>query len=335
MKAKVSILMGLIVAIALTFVNESVMAQASVKNPSSSMSVEISIGRDAMILSPSETKSVYFIPANGVVRNVRLRYALGADIRASFTTDITTNGSTLVLPIEKPAPPKPETAESKNEVSTSGNSSGGSSSSSQDGEMQGFAPVIPEVSGTVAIDVFPLILCDSSGQSILVFDGDFYGVALNDGQQSKPITTKPGMISLKILYDADPVKTSTGKNIWQTPITGIVTQDQKYFVVRPAHLQNIQRSLSKVIFYNPTPFTMVCDDPTISIDPIAPNGRSKKIKLNQGFNNLSFSYINAQGVKVRAVFELVVSSGKPAVALQLNPLGQAYGVNQATSKKNR
>ncbi len=136
--------------------------------------------------------------------------------------------------------------------------------------------------------------------------------------------TGPGIISMKILYDADPPATSTGKNIWQCPVQGIITQNQQYFVLREGHLRNLQRDVTKVVFYNPTSYSMVPDG--LDIDPIPPNRRSKAVRLNQGFNNFSFVYINERGVKVLAVFELVVTRGTPVVSLNLDPRGNAYGV---------
>jgi len=190
--------------------------------------------------------------------------------------------------------------------------------------MPGFSPKIPEVSGVLEVKKFPLTLIDSTQKSILVFEGDFYGAALAPNERTEPIITGPGIISMKILYDADPPEVTTGKNLWQCPVQGIVTQGQEYFVLRENHLRNLQRDVAKVVFFNPTPYSMVPDG--LDIDPIPPNRRSKAVRLNQGFNNFSFVYINEAGVKVRAVFELVVTKGTPVVRLNLNPLGNAYGV---------
>lgn len=313
----------IIILLAVFFVALSLSAQPMVKNPSSGMSVELSYNGHQMILGPSETKAIWFLPPAGEAKNARLRYFVGEDIKSSFATNLTiVKGQELSLPLAAPERGRATTNDKQPEKSA--NKPAGQNTNANEGNMPGFTPKIPEVSGNVKMNQFPLILIDSADVSILVFDGDFYGAALAANQQTEPIMTGPGIITMKILYDADPPATSTGKNIWQKPLQGIVTQDQEYFVIRKEHLLNVQRDLTKVFFYNPTNFSMVPDG--LAVDPIPPHHRSKKVKLNQGFNNISFQYMNAQGVKVQAVFELVVTRGTPVVSLNLNPLGNAYGV---------
>jgi len=309
----------IIIVLAAFFVVLSLSAQPTVKNPSAGMSVELSYNGHQMIIGASESKAIWFLPPSGEAKNVRIRYFVGEDVKSAFAANLAiTKGQDVVLPLS--APERGTTTEA---VKTP-EKSGSQAPSSNDGNMPGFTPKIPEVSGTVSMEKFPLIMVDSADVSILVFDGDFYGAALAANQETAPIMTGPGIISMKILYDADPPATSTGKNLWQAPVQGIVTQKQKYFVLRKDHLKNIQKDVTKVVFYNPTNYSMVPDG--LAIDPIPPHRRSKKVKLNQGFNNFSFVYINSQGVKVRAVFELVVTRGIPMVSLNLNPLGNAYGV---------
>ncbi|HQO10828.1 MAG TPA: hypothetical protein PK086_00025 [bacterium] len=301
------------------FVAFSIKAQPTVKNPSNGMSVELSYNGRQMILRPAESKAIYFMPPSGEVRNVRLRYFVGKDIKTVFTTDLNiVSGQELVLPLSAP---EKTLAHSRADQQKQPNQIAGSSIGSS---MPGFSPKIPEVSGVLEAKKFPLILVDSTQKSILVFEGDFYGAALAPNEKTEPIITGPGIISMKILYDADPPASSSGRNLWQCPVQGIVTQGQEYFVLRENHLRNLQRDVAKVVFFNPTPYSMVPEG--LDIDPIPPNRRSNTVRLNQGFNNFSFVYINEAGVKVRAVFELVVTKGTPVVRLNLNPLGNAYGV---------
>jgi len=298
------------------FVAFSIKAQPTVKNPSNGMSVELSYNGRQMILRPAESKAIYFLPPSGEARNVRLRYFVGEDIKTVFTTNLNiVSGQELVLPLS--APERMRATVDKQSASQKDQSTTAST-------MPGFSPKIPEVSGVLEVKKFPLTLIDSTQKSILVFEGDFYGAALAPNERTEPIITGPGIISMKILYDADPPASSTGRNIWQCPVQSIITQGQEYFVLRESHLLNLQRDVAKVVFFNPTPYSMVPDG--LDIDPIPPNRRSKAVRLNQGFNNFSFVYINEAGVKVRAVFELVVTKGTPVVRLNLNPLGNAYGV---------
>ena len=314
----------IIFLLAAFFVALSLSAQPTVKNPSTGMSVELSYNGHQMILGPSESKAIWFLPASGEAKNARLRYFVGEDVKSAFAANLNiVKGQDVVLPLS--APERGRTNANKSQlVEKTSEKSGNQALNSNDGNMPGFTPKIPEVSGSVSMEKFPLIMIDSADVAVLVFDGDFYGAALAPNQETKPIMTGPGIISMKILYDADPPATSTGKNIWQAPVQGIVTQGQQYFVLRTEHLKNVQKDITKVVFYNPTNYSMVPDG--LAIDPIPPHRRSRKVKLNQGFNNFSFVYINAQGVKVRAVFELVVTRGTPMVSLNLNPLGNAYGV---------
>lgn len=314
----------IIFLLAAFFVALSLSAQPTVKNLSAGMSVELSYNGHQMLLGPSESKAIWFLPPSGEAKNVRLRYFIGDDIKSSFAVNLSiTKGQDVVLPLSAPERGRTNTDNNKPAVKTP-EKSGNQASSSSDENMPGFTPKIPEVSGTISMDQFPLIMVDSADVSILVFDGDFYGAALAANQETAPIMTGPGIISMKILYDADPPATSTGKNIWQCPVQGIVTQGQKYFVLRKDHLKNVQRDVTKVIFYNATPYTMVPYG--LNIDPIPPHHRSKSVRVNQGFNNIVFQYINGQGVKVQSVYELVVTRGTPMVSLNLNPLGNAYGV---------
>lgn len=302
----------IILILAVIFSATLLSAQPTVKNISPDKWVEVSTGNNQMIIAPQSEKTVWFLPASGQVE-LRLRYFVGEKVKSNFvfTANIVAD-KILILPEEpnKLSVPVPNTDNSVSNKST----------------VPGSIIQIPMVSGSVQPDVFPLTLVDSTKSAILVFDGAFYGAALASGQQTAPIQTKPGMISFKIIYDADPQAVSSGKNLWQTPVSGIVTQGQKTFVLRQTHLNNIQRNVTKVVFANTTGSTMVCDNPELNIEPISPNRRSRPVRLNQGFNNVSFSYINSQGVKVRAVYELAVSRGTPVISLNLNPLGNAYGV---------
>ncbi len=291
----------------------AVFGQPTVRNTSPDKWVEVSTGNNQMIIAPQSEKAVWFLPTSGQVE-IRLRYFVGEKVKSNFlyTANIVADKN-LVLP---------ETEPTKLSVPVSNTDNNASKLSA----VPGSTIQIPMVSGSVIPEIFPLTLVDSTKSTILVFDGAFYGAALAPGQQTSPIQTKPGMISFKILYDADPQLNSSGKNIWQTPVSGIVTQGQKSFILRQAHLNNIQRNVTKVVFFNTTGSTMVCDNAELNIEPISPNRRSRPVRLNQGFNNISFSYINSQGVKVRAVYELVVSRGTPVISLNLNPLGNAYGI---------
>lgn len=314
-----------IILLAAFFVALSLSAQPTVKNPSTGMSVELSYNGHQMILGPSESKAIWFLPASGEAKNARLRYFVGEDVKSAFAANLNiVKGQDVVLPLSAPERGRTNTNNSHQLVEKTSEKSGNQALNSNDGNMPGFTPKIPEVSGTLKVSQFPLILIDSTEKSILVFDGDFYNAALAPNQKTDPIMTGPGIISMKILYDADPPATSTGKNIWQCPVQGIITQNQQYFVLREGHLRNLQRDVTKVVFYNPTPYSMVPDG--LDIDPIPPNRRSKAVRLNQGFNNFSFVYINERGVKVLAVFELVVTRGTPVVSLNLDPRGNAYGV---------
>ena len=304
-----------IILLAAFFVALSLSAQPTVKNPSTGMSVELSYNGHQMIIVASESKAIWFLPASGEAKNVRLRYFVGEKVKTVFVTSLNiVNGQELVLPLGASERASAAVDKKEQAVPQKANSA----------VMPGFTPKIPEVSGTLKVSQFPLILIDSTEKSILVFDGDFYNAALAPRQKTDPIMTGPGIISMKILYDADPPATSTGKNIWQCPVQGIITQNQQYFVLREGHLRNLQRDVTKVVFYNPTSYSMVPDG--LDIDPIPPNRRSKAVRLNQGFNNFSFVYINERGVKVLAVFELVVTRGTPVVSLNLDPRGNAYGV---------
>lgn len=291
----------------------AVFGQPTVRNTSPDKWVEVSTGNNQMIIAPQSEKAVWFLPTSGQVE-IRLRYFVGEKVKSNFlyTANIVADKN-LVLPEKEPT---------KLSVPVSNTDNNASKLSA----VPGSTIQIPMVSGSVTPEIFPLTLVDSTKSAILVFDGAFYGAALAPGQQTASIQTKPGMISFKILYDADPQISSSGKNIWQTPVSGIVTQGQKNFVLRQTHLNNIQRNVTKVVFFNTTGSTMVCDNPELNIEPISPNRRSRPVRLNQGFNNISFSYINSQGVKVRAVYELVVSRGTPVISLNLNPLGNAYGI---------
>lgn len=281
-------------------------AQPMVKNLSTGFSVELTQGRHQMILLPTETKSIWFLPLSGEAKEIKLRYFVGNNVKSVVKTDLKIVGGQVV---ELPLQPVEETKVSS-----------GVSSSSNTGSLPEFTPKIPEVSGNLKVESFPLILIDSTDVSILVFEGDFYGASLTTNQQTEPIITGPGIISMKIIYDPN----NTGKNLWQIPIQGIITQGQKYFVIKRDHIKNVQRDITRVVFYNSTPYSMVPDG--LDIDPIPPHHRSRAIKLNQGFNNLSFTYLNSQGVKVRAVFETVITRGTPVVSLNPNPLGNAYGI---------
>ena len=300
----------------------AIFAQANVKNASPDKWVEISAGGDQqMLIEPNETKLVWFMPAGGEI-NLRLRYFIGSKVfeRFMYKAQIF-KGQTLVLP-EKFI--KPVSGVIKNAEKDKENKA----PVVQKTPTPGFAPIIPAVSGDITVQKFPLELVNGAESSFIVFEGDFYGASLSDGQKAGPIQTGPGIISFKILYDADPPDVSTGRNMWQAPISGIVTQGQKEFIVKKEHLNNLQRGKIKVVFFNPTKYVMVCENPNLDIDPIAPNDDSGKIILNQGFNNVSFTYMNEQGVKVLAVFELALAKRKSRVSLNLNPFGQAYGVEK-------
>jgi hypothetical protein len=312
MRKKIILLVGI-----LFLTGGAIFAQANLKNASPNKWVEVSAGRDQqMLIEPNETKLVWFIPAGGEI-DLQLRYFIGTKVFERFTYKAQIfKGQTFVLPEKyvKAGPvDKKNVKENKEPVV-------------QKTLTPGFAPVIPAVSGDITVQKFPLELINATGCSLIIFEGDFYGAALAEGGKAGPIQTDAGIISLKILYDADSPDVSTGKNIWQAPVSGIVTQGQKEFVLKKEHLNNLQRGKTKVVFFNPTRYTMVCDDPNLDIDPIVPNDHSSKVRLNQGFNNTSFSYYNEQGVKVSAVFELVVAKRTSRVSLNLNPLGQAYGV---------
>lgn len=300
------------------------MAQGRVKNPSNVNSMEISQrGGKVMLVQPGKEAVIWFLPEFGETsEKVLVRFFNNGRIVNSFTTHLTIprNGACLVS--ERGTEVRRNTETRKTQPKQQAAAS--SPQKQQAAVTPGFQPSIPEVTATATSTMFPLVLVDSTDYKILVFEGDFYGAALAPGQRTAPSMTKPGMINFKVLYDADPAESSTGKNIWQAPISGIVTQDESLFILRNAHLKNIQNNMTKVRFYNPTKYVMVSDNS--KIEPIAPGMMSPTIKLNTGFSNMSFQYTNESGVKVRAVFEIAVSNKTRVIFLNVNPLGSSYGV---------
>lgn len=281
-----------------------------------------------MLVQPGKEAVVWFLPKVGETgEKVLIRYFANGRVVNNFTTHLTlpTNGA-LVLP-ERGIEVRRSTPAAKKTQATP-RSSGVTPQKQQVAATPGFQPEIPQVTATASPAAFPLVLVDSSDYKILVFEGDFYGAALAPGQRTEPSMTKPGMINFKILYDADPPESSTGKNIWQVAVSGIVTQDDGVFVLRNSHLNNLQRTPTKVVFKNNSPYTMVCDDHGLDIEPIAPGRYSKKIRMATGFNRITFSYIVESGVKVTAVSELAISRQSTVIMLNANPLGASYGVIQ-------
>jgi len=294
-------------------------AQVAITNPYNE-EVELGNRQGVTILRPKETKNVTFLSGGSRTENVRIRIKTGGGYNSEMVNLVIVDSKATIVKGTPRASARASarTAEKKSEKPIS--------SSSQSSTV-GASPKVPEVTGTATVKPFNLVLTNSSEYSILVFEGDFYGAALASGKSTEPSSTTPGMISLKLLYDGDPPETSTGKNMWQVPISGLVTQNQDTFYIRNEHLLNVQRHVRKVVFYNPTKYDMVSDNLKFDIEPIAPGCYSGTIKMNTGFNNMSFSYMNEAGVKVRAVFEMVVTSkGTPVIRLELNPLGGGYGV---------
>ncbi|MDP3836734.1 MAG: hypothetical protein Q8Q67_01400 [bacterium] len=323
-KLILAILMALIVAPAITS------AQGRVKNPSNVNTMELSQrGNRVMLVRPGKEAVVWFLPEFGETsEKVLVRFFNNGRVVNSFATHLTIprNGACLVS--ERGIEVRQHTEPRKTQPARQQQTPGTTAQKQQVAVTPGFQPAIPQVTAAVTPATFPLVLVDSTDYKILVFEGDFYGAALAPGQRTEASMTKPGMIGFKILYDADPPESSTGKNIWQVSVSGIVTQDDGVFVLRNSHLNNIQRAPTKVVFKNNSPYTMVCDDPGLDIEPIAPGRYSKKIRMATGFNRVTFSYIVESGVKVTAVSELAISRQSTVIMLNANPLGASYGVIQ-------
>ncbi len=158
-----------------------------------------------------------------------------------------------------------------------------------------------------------MAMTNLAGSSFVVLDSPFAGVCLGDKQRSRErYNVSPGILKCAILYDDDPIETSTGRNYKQGLLsimipegdTGTILVKKTNLVINPG--EDVRLKLRSHLSYGFEVVGSILNG--ITIGPKQPWSGTKKI--NYGFVNVSIQYTDdITGYRCQADLELFIAPG--------------------------
>ncbi len=172
-----------------------------------------------------------------------------------------------------------------------------------------------------------LAIKNTSSNIFWIREGVLSGLVLKPNQSSDMITLSLGMIEITALVDLDPLESSSGRNYMQKVVTGLIAKDQTEFLITDTHL-NIPNLSGKAtfVFNNKTGYDVVGvgSIATGKVIEAFRRMRQRRVKVNEGFINTAWQYLDDTGTKRQAISEFIVIEGRVMVDIKPNDLKRSF-----------